>query len=405
MKRTSTHRGRPSRQARGFSLIELLVAVVIGLVVSLAVFGVLAASEARKRTSVALNDTGQSGAYAAYTLDRLVRSAGSGYAESWSRIGGCRLNARLPASQTLPSATALPAPFQNPVFQMLRLAPLVIFQGASAQGSDVLMVMSGSAGFGEASAQLLPRTPTDVAANQWRLPNTIGFRGGDLVMLAGGGECLLTQVAPGFSGGATQALPFDTAGTYYTASTGNTSLATLASQAAPEAFSIGNVTGNTPQFQLFGVGANDTLFSYDLLLINQQAAALPLAEGVVAMRAVYGVDTNDDGRIDDWVAPTGVWDGATLMNGSTASNTNLRRIVAIRLGLVMRSPLIEKPIIVAGQPDPIYAAPEELTMFEDLSSNSGASLARTVTIATADRVKRHRTIELTIPLRNVLLRS
>lgn len=381
---------------RGFSLVELLVAVAIGLVVTLAVFGVLAASEGRKRTSVSLNDANQSGAYAAYTLDRLIRSAGSGFADGWTRVGACRLNARLPDSQAWPRTAALPAPFAG-VPQTLRLAPIVIFQGASGSGSDVVMVMSGSAGFGESPASLLPRTGTDVAANQWRLNNTIGFRGGDLVMLSGAGECLLTQLAAGFTGGATQALPFDTAGAYYTASGTNTSLTTLASLSSADAFAIGNIANNTPQFQLFGVGDNSTLFSYDLLLINGQNRPLPLAEGVIALHAVYGVDTNDNGVIDDWVAPSTdtTWGGNVLMNGSPASTANLRRIVAVRLGLVMRSSLVEKENV----------APATLDLFADLSSGgTPGALKRSVAIATADQTMRHRTIELTVPVRNLLLR-
>ncbi|MDP1791083.1 MAG: PilW family protein, partial [Methylibium sp.] len=246
-------------------------------------------------------------------------------------------------------------------------------------------------------ASLLPRSGTDVAANQWRLNNTIGFRGGDLVMLSGAGECLLTQLTAGFAGGATQALPFDTAGAYYTASGTNTSLATLASLSSADAFAIGNIANNTPQFQLFGVGDNSTLFSYDLLLINGQNTPLPLAEGVVALRAVYGVDTNDNGVIDDWVAPTTgtTWGGDVLMNGSPASTANLRRIVAVRLGLVMRSSLVER----------VNVAPATLDLFADLSSGgTPGALRRTVTIATADQTMRHRTIELTIPVRNLLLR-
>lgn len=399
--------------ARGFSLVELLVAVAIGLVVTLAVFGVLAASEGRKRTSVSLNDANQSGAYAAYTLDRMIRSAGTGFVEGWDRVGGCRINAQLPASQAWPRTAALPAPFAG-VPQALRLAPIMIFQGASAADSDVVMVMSGSAGFGESPATLLPRTSADVTADQWRLSNTIGYRGGDLVMLSGGGECLLTQLATGFAGGAAQALPFNTAGAYYTAGGGTnntTSLTTLASVPTADAFAIGNIAGNTPQFQLFGVGADSTLVSYDLLLLNGSNTQLPLAEGVVALRAAYGVDTNDNGVIDDWVAPTTgtTWGGDVLMNGSPASTTNLRRIVAVRVGLVMRSSLVERGLPPAVPGDPLVpVAPASIGLFADLTSGGTPGALTpgrgTVAIAAADRRMRHRAIEITVPVRNLLLR-
>lgn len=392
----SRHACCARRDASGFSLVELLVAVTIGLVVMLAVFGVLSASESRKRTSVSLNDANQSGAYAAYALDRVVRSAGTGFADGWTRVGACRLNARLPSGQALPRAVAMPAPFAA-VPQTLRLAPVVIFQNASGAGSDVVMVMSGSAGFSEAPGSLLPRTTTDVTANQWRMNNTIGFRGRDLVMLSGGGECLLTQLTAGFAGGATQALPFDTAGAYYTTTGTGTSMAALAALSSTDVFSIGNIANNTPQFQLFGVGDNSTLFSYDLLLVNGTDAPLPMAEGVVEMRAVYGVDTDDDGRINDWVAPSGAtWGSAALMDGSAAAATNLRRIVALRIGFVLRSSLVER----------VDVSPASITMFADLTSGGVAgALTRTVSIAAADRAMRYRTIEVTIPIRNLLLRS
>lgn len=391
-------------RSRGFSLVELLVAVAIGLVVTLAVFGVLAASEGRKRTSVALNDTNQSGAYAAYTLDRILRSAGTGYAQGWAKVGGCRISAALPATpsaETLPRTAAFPAPFAG-IPQTLRLAPLVIFQGASATGSDVLMVMSGAAGFGEAPMAVQPGA---VTATQVLLPNTIGLRANDLVMLSSSDECLLTQVAstktacagdpaaPTTTTACGQQLPLG--GSYYTATGTGTSLATLATLADVNAFSIGNTTTNRPQFQLLGVGADSTLFRHDLLLLDGTNTVEPVAEGVREMHAVYGLDTNDDGMLDAWQSPSlgSGWDGATLMNGSTASKDRLRQVVAVRLALVMRSALVEREQV----------SPDSLSLFGDLPTavQTTVDLTRTG----ENRNQRHRVIEITVPVRNLLMRT
>lgn len=393
--RTAITRGHCG--VRGFSLVELLVAVAIGLVVTLAVFGVLAASEGRKRTSVSVNDANQSGAYAAYTIDRMIRSAGSGFTEGWGRVGGCRLNATLGGAGTWPRAAALPAPF-TAIPQTLRLAPVVIFQGASTAGSDVLMVMNGAAGFAESPVAVRPGS---MSALEFRAPNTIGFFANDLLLLAGSGECQLTQVDDDKAACAAdpaavfpplncgQQVPLG--GSFHNAS--STTFATLATADA-YAIPLGNTTTNRPQFQLLGVGDNTTLFSYDMLLLNGTDAPLPLAEGVMTLRAVYGVDTDDDGVINDWFAPTGTtWGGAALMDGSPASAANLRRIVAVRVGLVMRSSLVERANV----------APATLSLFTDLTSG-GASLKQDVAIATADQSMRHRTIEVTVPVRNLLLR-
>ena len=84
-----THHGQ-----RGLTLIELMVAIVIGLVVVLAATNVLVIGESYKRTTNSNNDTSQSGAFAAYTLDRALRSAGSGFSQAWDQgIFGCQLSA------------------------------------------------------------------------------------------------------------------------------------------------------------------------------------------------------------------------------------------------------------------------------------------------------------------------
>lgn len=393
----------PSTRQGGFSLIELMVAVGIGLVITLAVFQVLTASEARKRTSTGLNDASQSGNYALYVLDRMLRSAGTGYSQGWATVGGCRLNAVLPGGETLPRVGALPAPF-TAIPQTFRLAPVVIFQGASDTGSDVIMVMNGATGYGE----VLTNVPAGgVAAAQVTLPNTIGFRAGDLVMLASGGECLLSQVdaaKPPCAGDPAAApntacgpvLPLG--GTYYTAAGANTSLAALALQPDVAAFSIGNATTNPPQFGLIGVGADSTLFGHNLLLFNGVNASEPLAEGVRELHAVYGLDTNDDGILDTWQPPTGDWAGAALMDGSAASNTRIRQIVAVRVGLVLRSSLVEREIS-PGVP----VAPANLSLFSDLPAPNPVIVD--LTRAGENRNQRHRTVEITVPLRNFLMRT
>lgn len=398
-----------SRRNRGFSLIELMVGVAIGLVLTLAIFQVLIASEGRKRSLTGVNDVSQSGAYSVYVLDRILRSAGTGFAQGLDRVGGCRISARLPVAtgETLPRAAAFPAPF-TAIPQGQRLAPVVVFPGASDTGSDVLMVMSGASGYGEVLSDV---QPSSIGAADLRLTNTIGYRGGDLVMIVSNGECLLSQVSAAKTPCAGQAaavtpttvcgplLPL--AGPYFTTTGTHTSLAALnGSGSQAWTFTIGNPgSGNPPEFTLLGVGANSTLFRHDLLLGNEQNVSEPMAEGVRVLRAVYGIDTNNDGILDAWQSPGDVgWDGATLMNGSAVSNQRLRQIVAVRVGLVLRSALVEKEV-EPGVP----VAPANLTLFGDLPNANHVTVD--LTAAGENRNQRHRVIELTVPLRNLLLQS
>jgi type IV pilus assembly protein PilW len=152
---------------------------------------------------------------------------------------------------------------------------------------------------------------------------------------------------------------------------------------------LGNVAGNQPRFQLIGLGPNATLFSYDLLKLSQSTPQA-LVEGVVDMRVLYGVDTVRTGlrQVTAWIAPTASgYTAAQLTNGTNAAQTNLQAILAVRVGLVLRSELIEKDDVTAGK----------LILFSDLDS----SVHHTYTLPTDGVRQRYRTVEFTVPLRNV----
>jgi type IV pilus assembly protein PilW len=178
-------RSKPFARAaqRGLTLIEMLVAMVIGLVVVLAVTSVVSLGEARKRSTTSTNDMNQSGSYAVYMIDRLLRSAGSGFAQTGTRgVFGCRLSAaRLigsTATTILPrTASAFPAPFATllggsgaAAAGNLRLAPFLISKGADG-ASDTLVVMGGNAAAGDVPRRIRSGFPD---SSNLRLDNTIG---------------------------------------------------------------------------------------------------------------------------------------------------------------------------------------------------------------------------------------
>lgn len=390
--------------ARGVTLIELLVAMVIGLVLTLAVTSVVIVGEKHKRTTTSSNDMGQSGAFATYVLDRALRSAGSGFAQSWD-LGafGCKLNVSRVVSGTattlLPRSGAFPAPFETllggagaAASGNLRLAPLLIAKNQSAGGSDVLVVMGGNGSAGD-----VPRPIRSGVAgtDNLRLDNTIGLADGDLTLVTQNGvtDCLLEQVAvtdqTTFSAVGNDTLPLG--GQYFTSTGATTSLATFAGSASAFVTPLGSLNAQNLQFQLIGVGANRTLFSYDLLRMAGTAgsdtdALQSIADGVAELHAIYGLDTDNNGMVDTWVAPDATgYDVATLMT----TPATLRQIVAVRVALVMRSANFEKDVVT----------PANLTLFSDLP----AALRQTVTLTGDDSHYRYRVFDTTIPLRNMLL--
>ena len=393
---------------RGLTLIELLVALVIGLIVVLAVTSVVTVGEGHKRSTTSTNDMNQSGSYATYVIDRLLRSAGSGFAQTGMRgLFGCRLSASRTiggtATSILPrTASAFPAPFDTllggsgaAAAGNLRLAPFLIAKGDGAGASDTLVVMGGNAAAGDVPRRIRSGFPGD---NNLRLDNTIGLANGDigLVSQEGTEDCLIEQVnvtdATAFAAAGNEVLPMG--GRYFTSTGPTKSLATFAAGGTALFTPLGNVSADNLQFQLVGVNANRTLVAYDLLRAagtgsaegTDASAMQALADGVVALYAVYGVDTDSNGKVDSWIDPGAA--GYTIGTLMLAPNT-MRHIVAARVALVMRSSLYEKTPVT----------PASLTIFGDLEAGSRRSL----TIAEADRNFRYRVIDTTIPLRNMLL--
>lgn len=394
----------PKNRAGGFSLIELLVSMVIALVVTLAITTVMIQGEGSKRSTTSVNDVNQTGAYVTYVLDRQVRSAGSGFAQRWGEGFGCLINATKGGTAVLPKPATLQAPFANAP-QTLRLAPVVIQAdaadttgaGAEVRG-DLITVIAGTSGFSE-SPTLVNTGSVNVATTpaSLQLPNTIGYSAGDLVLLADtgvAGGCMIEQVSAIPAAGMLQL-----SGSYYSLTGSGVALSNFGS--STYAIQLGNPSStpaNPPQLMIYGVGDNRTLFSYDLLFTGATDAPVPIADGVIEMRALYGLDNATappDGTLDTWVLPVATsdpatsYDAATLRNGSPESQIKLRQIVAIRLGFILRTSLKEKQAIPTNN---------VLTLFGDLDP----SVHRTRTLAGDDLYYRFRTVEVTVPLRNVM---
>ncbi|HRI21397.1 MAG TPA: hypothetical protein PLA68_10615, partial [Panacibacter sp.] len=106
------------------------------------------------------------------------------------------------------------------------------------------------------------------------------------------GGCMLQQIAPA-TGVTADQLTF-TGGDYSRNVGSVVSLASFGGQTS--AIQMGNIPsnpalpGSPPQMLLLGVAADNTLSSYDLLRQNGNTVA-PLADGVIEMRALYGVDS------------------------------------------------------------------------------------------------------------------
>jgi type IV pilus assembly protein PilW len=393
---------------KGMTLVELMVALTIGLGITLAISSVLIASENHKRTTTSANDAQQTGSYGYYALDKVLRGAGSGIAGSAfpTDVGvlGCHLN----AGTIFPRAAANPFPQPFAAFlagatNTLTVAPVLIGKNKSQDGvSDVIMVMGGSGSAGGVSRQITGGGNATTAT----LDNTVGFTNGgptmgwDLILVSQSGvaDCLLEQV------GTITTATLNLAGVYYNATGSATSMAALAGNTSSYVTPLGNAAANNVQFMLFGVDNNRTLYSYDLLqnlkLVGGAAtdSAQAIADGVVQMNALYGIDTTGDGKQDSWAGPgeVGAWDINTVM----ASPAKMKQIVSVRIALVVRGEYYDTTRNSAGTPTPV--SPATLIIFNGLA-HGATSLQQTINLTLPQRQFRYRVFEFTVPLRNMLL--
>jgi type IV pilus assembly protein PilW len=391
------------------TLVELMVAMTIGLGITLAITSILITGENHKRTTTSTNDAEQNGAYAFYSLDRVLRGAGSGFAESVyptdRGILGCKLNAR----SILPAAS-FPDPFANALDpgapSGLRVAPLLVAPGKSQGGSDVLIVMSGSG-----AAGAVPRQITDPTgdATTLKLDSTLGIAAAtgtaattDLALVSQsavtGGDCLLEQI----HSAAGTTLNLSTTDAYYTAGT-TTTLASLATTTSTYVTPIGNAAANNVQFLMYGVGLNRTLYSYDLLqnvkmyqnggVGTEQPQAI--ADGVDGMYAIYGIDNDANGTQDTWVSPVAPnYDIITVMN----NEGTMRKIVSVRVAIVVRGEYGEKATNAA--------VTTQLKLFSGLTDSAGTALPaleKDIAVTGDNQHYRYRVFEFTVPLRNMIL--
>ena len=160
MKRKLVH-----RQSAGFSLIELMVGMVIALIGVLVIFQVFAVSEKYKRTSTSGSDSQQNGSIGLFTIERDLRMAGYGLADT--TLLGCTVRAY--------NETRTPQDFT------FTFRPLFITQGAGnnattgvGQASDSIEVSYGNSGMGMAYVDLTQNMPSP--SSVYKVSNRYGFR-------------------------------------------------------------------------------------------------------------------------------------------------------------------------------------------------------------------------------------
>jgi type IV pilus assembly protein PilW len=390
------------RDTRGFGLIEVMVAMLIGLITVVVMMQVITAAERQRRTLSSGSDAGTAGSIAMQGLQRDLMNAGFGLAldanlftfcndpgpdaigGTADDIGGTLTynNSRSTAALTLPANVFVPV-FINPP-GMAAADPntdiiQITFGGSATLAGKPIFVTASALTAGQLN--VVPDPVTGLTTL------TSGLFNGDLAVIRQTvpGRCLVTQ------------LNTITAGNIIDRVTsvwneGNTN-ATLN---RGEAYTVGAPgalygLGQPERFVIRAYAVrNGRLTACSPLYQNCTLAAewQPMAENVVSLRAEYGVDGDNDNQVaaGEWTrnAPA-VWE-------------NLK---AIRVAMVTRSTQLNQDVVWTDC-TPNWAG----DINAGAACPAGAPPAGQIVLNTApDGVNwdhyRYKLVQTTVPLRNL----
>ncbi|MFN0143295.1 MAG: PilW family protein [Mycobacterium sp.] len=376
---------------RGFSLVEILVAMVIALIGMLVIFQSFETFEAQKRTTTNSVDAQENGLLALANIEREVRLAGYGLFYG-NQLACNRMN------QWNGAATQVP------------IMPIQITDGGTA--SDTIVTNYSTSAFGSLPAQLLLDTTTSNTVLQVNnATRTAGFTVGNYILVANplrGFSCTRLQVSAATlaadgnslaltvaSGGTTPANPPAATNLFITAPNPVASYGN--SPAEPSiVINMGGFSRNQ-----YSVVMNATTREGDLQQLDLTAAgatAVSLASGVVAMQAQLGVSaTPQTQEINTWVNPTGTW-------APTAITINdIGRVKAVRVAIVTRSSQIER--VTTGNVTTTCRTPAGTNNNGPCAwDDTGTTAAPRIDLSADANWQRYRyrVYETIIPLRNVM---
>jgi type IV pilus assembly protein PilW len=358
----------------GMSLVELLVAVAIGLIGILIITQAYLVGDNFNRATLGEGGAQTNGLVSLYTIERDARNAGYGFNNSAAL--GCgnifwyydpNYSANTPPGGSLPNIT---------------LAPLVITHDlVTPANPDKISFMYSSEG-----ERMMPTTVSSFnsKSSEVSVDGTDGFKIGDLVLMVNAGGCTLgkitqvqgvaqkLQLNPGVSA------PFNPPawGNFPTSYASGDSI-----------LNLGNPTVRTYQI---GSGKLQTI---DALFTTGAATSVDLVDSIVDLRALYGKDTNADNVVDryDYTTPT--------------TSAEWLQVTSAKIAVLARIGNYEKKSVGASECDATTVVPAwSGSAVSGPITTANPFLAISVASGSEDRCYRYRVFETTVPLRNMIWR-
>lgn len=346
----------------GFSLVEILVGLVIGLLATLVIMQVFSVFEGQKRSTSGSADAQTNGSIALHNIQRDVQMAGFGLPMPMADKDNASLKCNL-----FPDFDPDNDPLTN---NSTNLFPVVIQNGA-ADASDIVTVRYSTDALGAIPVKISNPFNATAAAGL-TVDNNIGCKNNDIVLISQGTSCVMTTVAD---------------------ANGN-----------PDTLQNITLAATTPLGAPISAGAKLTCMGnwqdYRYEVVNNQLLlnGNPIVTEVVNLQAQYGISAiANSNQVNEWVDATGIW----AATAATPTVANRNRIKAIRIVVVARNGLLEKEIVSNTCTTAKGTVNNGPCAWDDTDFNAAPKIDLLLTDANWQNY-RYRAFETIIPLRNVL---
>ncbi|MBI5890538.1 MAG: PilW family protein [Nitrosomonadales bacterium] len=362
MKSNNLYLRFPQRQISqaGFTLVEIMVGLAIGMLATLVILQVFSVFESQKRATTGTADALTNGNIGLFRIMRDMEA--SGYS--------------LIPLTTFYSPLMCALPLTIAASGVSDIFPVSASDAVGANSSDSLVIRYGDSQMGGVP------TPITIAGNPVTVPSSFGCRQGDIALVMNQAACTVSSA---------------------------TAVTPSVNNATPGTVTLTDTTNAVVGATLSCLGAwhevtyrvrNDALVHN---LLERQDTAGPggnafeaMVANIVNLQVQYGISAAAiNNQIVQWVDPTGVW--------AVPSVANRNLIKAVRIAVVARDAKIEPTNVTSPCSSLTAAAPTGLCAWDATSvAPLIASPAPAIILADPDWQRyRYRVFETIIPLRNV----
>ncbi len=359
---------------QGFTLIELMVGLVVGLLSSLAITQIMLTAEGVKRTVTTGAQSQTNGLLAITTLRQNIEMAGYGFSTEVSSLG-CPLVTKYDGA----AVTGFPE----------FLVPVVITSGGQ-KPADTIRILSSTKSSFSVPIRIIPPSYTPGVSLTFPVTSVRGVADNDLMIAVvdAASDCEVFQVTAGPTGAEVDRATNSWNPIAY----------------PTQAYVDGNYLLNMGRFNdiTYTVGGGQlqaNTFTLSTTFEPSYTGAVTITDNVVNMKAYYGKDTDADGTVETWDLTT------------PTTNAGWAQVKAIRVAVVTRSDQFERTTKIGGEDNFVTNA----NLLWDVGADStiigavtcGASKCVTVYIdhLTDWKNYRYQLTDTIIPLRNMIWSS